>query len=63
MNQWYLIAIQDDLKNIQAAAERAATSIENSIEYKNNLAPFHNSAVATYNKLVSILIEIDCHII
>lgn len=62
MNEYtpaYLAAIQNDLTTMQEAANRAAETIENSEEYKRRLHPYHNAAVATYNKLVSILLDLD----
>ena len=55
----YLEGIQTDFKEIHEATEKALAYIEGGATYKNHLHPFHNSAVATYNRLVSILLEIE----
>lgn len=55
----YLEGIQDDLKTIIYAAERAADYIENGPTYQKNTHPFHAAAVSTYNRLVSVIIEME----
>ena len=55
----HLEGIQENLKTILEAAEQAAQYIEAGPTYQNHLHPFHNSAVATYNRLVSIIIELE----
>lgn len=55
----YLEGIQDNIKTMLTAAEQAAEYIETGPTYQNRLHPFHNSAVATYNRLVSIIIELE----
>lgn len=55
----YLEGIQKNVDSIIAAAEQAAEYIEGGPSYQNGTHPFHNSAVATYNKLVSIIIEME----
>ena len=55
----YLEEIQAEIKTILDAADRAAEYIESGPTYQNNLHPFHNSAVATYNRLVSVIIELE----
>ena len=55
----YLEGIQDDLKTILEASERVTEYIENGPTYQNHLHPFHNSAVATYNRFVSVILELE----
>ena len=55
----YLKNIQNDIKTMIDHAENALNTIENSKEYTNHLHPFHAAAVATYNRLTTIILTLD----
>lgn len=55
----YLEQIQDDIKAMIPAAEKALEKLEKSDEYNDHSHPFHAAAVATYNRLISILLQIE----
>ena len=55
----YLKHIQNDIKTMIFHCENALDTIENSIEYLDHLHPFHASAVAAYNRLTTIALQLD----
>lgn len=55
----YLKEIQEEIKPMISAAEKALEKLEASAEYNDHLHPFHAAAVATYNRLISIVLELD----
>ena len=55
----YLDAIQCDLRETIRHAENAADYLEKSEPYNNHLHPYHAASVATYNRLVSVLIDFE----
>lgn len=55
----HLADIQSEVNQIITAAEKAAESVENSPAYMNRLDPFHAAAVATYNRLVTVLLSVE----
>ncbi len=59
----YLEGIQDNLKTVIASIDRALEYIENGPSYQNHLHPYHAAAVSTYNRLVSVTIEIQNYIV
>lgn len=52
----HLLDIQQNIHTITDAADRAADKLERSTAYRDQL---HSSAVATYNRLVSILLDLQ----
>lgn len=55
----YLKEIRAEMKNMIRNAEKALEKLEASAEYNDHLHPFHAAAVATYNRLTSIVLELD----
>nr|DAM27908.1 MAG TPA: hypothetical protein [Caudoviricetes sp.] len=55
----HLLDIQQNIHTITDAADRAADKLERSTAYRDQLHPWHSSAVATYNRLVSILLDLQ----
>lgn len=55
----YLKDIRCEVKIMISEAEKALEKIEKSAEYTDHLHPFHASAVATYNHLISIVLTLD----
>ena len=55
----YLKDIRAEMKIMIANAEKALEKLEASAEYNDHLHPFHAAAVATYNRLTTILLTLD----
>lgn len=55
----YLRAIQNNIKAMIEQCETALQTIENCSEYNESIHPFHAAAVATYNRLTSIILHLD----
>ncbi len=55
----YFKQMTTDIQAAINALEAAAEIVENSINYNDNNNPFHAGAVATYNRLLSMLLDLD----
>ena len=55
----YLKQVRCEIKIMIYNAEKVLEKLEKSDEYNNHLHPFHAAAVSTYNKLTSIVLELD----
>lgn len=54
----YLKAIQNNINTILREADEAMNVIEHSTAYTDRLHPFHGSAVSTYNRLFTLILEL-----